>query len=138
MVGDATATHAEVDPDVGDAVVVPLACSLYGERRQVRAVPGTSAAAICGTDPMDGYHFCGYGLAGSWVSRLEAAGLVVSGYADDGSVEIVELPGHPFYLASLFQPQVGPDGAPDDAPLHPLLTSFAAAAARHHADRARA
>ncbi|HKF75656.1 MAG TPA: hypothetical protein VKF59_05895 [Candidatus Dormibacteraeota bacterium] len=138
VVGDAAAAHAELDPDAQDAVVVPLVCSLFGERREVRAVPGTRAAAICGSDPMDGFHFCGYGLAGGWVSRLVAAGLVVSGYAEDGSVEIVELPGHPFYMASLFQPQVGPDGAPDDAPLHPLLTSFAEAVAGHRAGRARA
>jgi CTP synthase (UTP-ammonia lyase) len=62
------------------------------------------------------------------VPLLEAAGLVVSGRADDGTIEIVELPGHPFLLATLFQPQVSSDGAP----LHPLLIAFSEAATAHH------
>ena len=40
-------------------------------------------------------------------AALEAAGLVVSARAPDAGVEAVELPGHPFYVATLFQPQVG-------------------------------
>jgi CTP synthase (UTP-ammonia lyase) len=93
--GIADAGHAEVDA-AGTMVVVPLACSLAGEYRQVRAVPGTRAAAICGSAPMTGYHFCGYGLAAEMIPRLERSGWVISGYADDGTIEIVELPGHPF------------------------------------------
>ena len=68
--------------------------------------------------------------AAEWTPALEAAGLVVSGYADDGTAEIVELPDHPFFMATLFQPQVEAGGASNDAPLHPLLVAFAAAVAR--------
>jgi CTP synthase len=38
--------------------------------------------------------------------RLEAAGLVMSGTTpDDRLVEVVELPDHPFYVASQFHPE---------------------------------
>jgi CTP synthase len=38
--------------------------------------------------------------------RLEAAGLVMSGTTpDERLVEIVELPEHPFYVASQFHPE---------------------------------
>ncbi len=38
--------------------------------------------------------------------RLEAAGLVMSGTSpDERLVEIVELPEHPFYVASQFHPE---------------------------------
>ncbi|HUY60362.1 MAG TPA: hypothetical protein VMW49_00660 [Candidatus Dormibacteraeota bacterium] len=131
--GIGTAAHAEVDPAAPDPVIAPMACALRGERRWVRARPGTRAAAICGLAPMAGYHFCGYGVAAGWVGRLEAAGLVVSGTAADAGVEIVELPGHPFYLATLFQPQVTGDGQPAGGPLHPLVAALVAAAVRHHA-----
>jgi CTP synthase (UTP-ammonia lyase) len=43
-------------------------------------------------------------------------------------VEIVELRGHPFFMATLFQPQGGADGEP----LHPLLAAFADAVAEHY------
>lgn len=59
------------------------------------------------------------GLASEVVPLLEATGLVVSGYADDGTVETVELPEHRFFLATLFQPQV----SPDEGELHPLLSA---------------
>jgi CTP synthase (UTP-ammonia lyase) len=90
-------------------------------------VPGTRAAAICGPGPMHGYHVCGYGLAPDHIGTLEAAGLVIGGHAPDAGVEIVELPGHPFFMATLFQPQ----GRADGEPLHPLLTAFADAVAGH-------
>ena len=134
VAGIADAAHAEVDSG-GVAVIVPLACSLVGERRVVRTVPGTKAHTICGEEPMLGYHFCSYGADRDLLPILKATGLVVSGYADDGTVEIVELPDHLFFLATLFQPQVGLDGASADAPLHPLLIAFADAVAARHAAR---
>jgi len=133
VAGIADASHAEIDPS-GTPVVVPLACSLVGERRLVRVVPGTTAATVCGPAPMVGYHFCGYGLDSETVPRLEEAGPIVSGYADDGTIEIIELPHHPFFVATLFQPQV----RMEDGELHPLLVAFADAVAnrqRRHADK---
>jgi CTP synthase (UTP-ammonia lyase) len=74
---------------------------------------------------MFGYHFCGYGLDSETVPRLEEAGLVISGCADDGTIEIIELPDHPFFVATLFQPQV----RMEDGEIHPLLVAFADAVA---------
>jgi len=126
VAGIAGAGHAEADPDAADAVAAPLACSLFGERRTVTAVAGTRIAQICGTAPFEGFHFCGYGLADAYVAALEDAGLVIGAHAPDAGVEAVELPAHPFYVATLFQPQVG---ASDGGPLHPLIEAFVSAAA---------
>lgn len=120
VAGIVDASHAEIDC-TGLPIIVPLTCSLVGEYREVRTVPGTKAATMCGSGPMAGYHFCSYGLAAEVVPLLEAAGLVVSGYAADGNIEIVELPRHPFFLATLFQPQV----SLEEGALHPLLAAFA-------------
>ena len=43
----ADARHAETEPDADDPAIVPLACSLYGETREVTPVAGTRLAAIC-------------------------------------------------------------------------------------------
>lgn len=121
VAGIAGAAHAETDPHSETAVVGALACSLVGERRTVTGVPGTRLAALCGVEPFTGFHWCGYGLADGYVDRLAAAGLVLGAFAEDAGVEAFELPGHPFYLATLFQPQVG---SSERAELHPVLTGL--------------
>jgi CTP synthase (UTP-ammonia lyase) len=119
------ARHAETEPDAEALVVAPLACSLVGEQRTVTCVPGTRLAAICGTEPFAGFHWCSYGLAPAFEEALAAVGVVVSARAPDAGVEGIELPSHPFFLATLFQPQVG---ALAGAPLHPLIGAFLEAA----------
>jgi CTP synthase (UTP-ammonia lyase) len=129
--GIAGAGHAETDPDGESVVVGALACSLVGEERTVTAVPGTRLAALCGTEPFTGFHWCNYGLADGYADRLAAAGLVIGAHADDAGVEAFELPAHPFYLATLFQPQVGSSERDE---LHPVIAALVEASAR----RARA
>jgi CTP synthase (UTP-ammonia lyase) len=119
------AAHAETDPDADTLVIDRLSCSLVGESREVTCVPGTRLAAICGTAPFTGFHWCNFGLADGYVDDLTAAGLVVSAHAPDAGVEGIELPGHPFFLGTLFQPQVG---SLEGRPLHPLILAFLEAA----------
>lgn len=119
------AAHAESDPDAPDPVIVPLACSLYGERRTVTPVPGTRLAGICGAEPFEGFHFCGYGLSPRFGPILEAAGVVISAHAPDAGVESIELPDHPFFIATAFQPQVG---SSESGVLHPLIEGLLQAA----------
>jgi CTP synthase len=59
-----------------------------------------------------------------YLSRFEEKGLVLSGVSDDDLAEIVELPGHPWFLASQFHPEFTSN--PRDG--HPLFTSFVSAA----------
>jgi CTP synthase (UTP-ammonia lyase) len=119
------ARHAEVDPGADGALIVPLACTLYGERRTVTPVAGTRLAEILGHVPFDGFYFCGFGLDPAAAPALEAAGVRLSGHAPDAGLVALELPDHPFFLATAFQPQVG---ALAGEPLSPLITAFAEAA----------
>ena len=58
------------------------------------------------------------------IDRIAAAGLNVAGLDSSGEVRIVELPNHPFFVATLSLPQLssGP-GAP-----HPLVVAYLKAA----------
>ena len=57
--------------------------------------------------------------------RLEAAGLLVAGTSPDETLaEIVEIPGHPFFLAVQFHPEF--QSKPNKP--HPLFKGFVAAA----------
>jgi CTP synthase (UTP-ammonia lyase) len=121
LAGITGAAHAETDPDADEPIVVPLQCSLYGETRQVEPVPGTRLAAICGDAPFPGFHWCGYGLSPRVEARLQGAGVVISARAVDAGVEAIELPDHPFFVATAFQPQVG---AGASGVLHPLIRAM--------------
>ena len=119
------AVHGEVERDAIEPVVASLACSLVGQRRVIRPVAGTRLAALTGDAPFSGFHYCSYGLNDRYHKALVAAGLVIGAYADDAGVEAIELPGHPFYLATLFQPQME---SLTTGVLHPILGALIAAA----------
>jgi CTP synthase (UTP-ammonia lyase) len=70
--GVAHAAHGETDPSADELVVVPLTCALYGERRLVTPASGTRLASICGSQPFEGFHWCGYGLGAASADRLAA------------------------------------------------------------------
>jgi CTP synthase (UTP-ammonia lyase) len=131
------ASHAESDPDGDTLVIQPLSCTLYGERRLVTPVPGTRLARICGEEPFEGFHWCGYGLSEQYVSLLTRHGVTVGARAVDAGVEAIEMGHHPFFVATAFQPQVG---ASQTGSLHPLIRAFLdaaldAARRRHVAER---
>ncbi|WP_328523511.1 CTP synthase C-terminal region-related (seleno)protein [Kribbella sp. NBC_00359] len=122
--GRPDAQNAESSPDAEDLLIVPLACSLVGHEDAVQVTPGTRAAELLGVErSLERYH-CSYGLDSSRMDLLREHGMVFSGYDDAGDPRIAELPGHPFYLATLFQPELAGDGTRP----HPLIQAFACAA----------
>src|SRR5690606_33606335 len=78
---------------------------LAGQTMDVDIRPGTTAAAAYGASSATERYYCNFGLNADHVDDLEAGGLRVSGTDADGEVRIVELPDHPFFLATLFVPQ---------------------------------
>ncbi|MFD9593513.1 hypothetical protein ACFWA9_12245 [Kitasatospora sp. NPDC059973] len=128
------AAHGESHPDEDDLVIVPLSCSLVGHEGAVRIAPGTLAERVLGeTRTLERYH-CQYGLNPAYLERLRAPGLRFSGTDEAGEPRILELPEHPFFLASLFQPELAGDGTR----AHPFVRALAAAAAEHAGAAARA
>jgi len=68
---------------------------------------------------------CQYGLNEIYRERLSDGNLKVTGLDKEGHARIIELQNHPFFLASLFLPQMSSQpGRP-----HPLIRSFIHAAA---------
>jgi CTP synthase (UTP-ammonia lyase) len=117
--------HAE-DPTGATAgpIIVPLACSLLGEVSDVHVTDGTRAAGVLGPGPRIERFFCAYGLDEHYRTRIEDADLIFSATDATGAVRMLELPGHPFYLAALFQPELSSDASW----VHPLIRAFAEAA----------
>ncbi len=109
------ANSTEFDPETPFPVI-----DLLPEQKEIREMGGTMRLGAGpvklheGTRARESYaepivserHRHRYEVNNHLRRRLEAAGMVCSGTSlDDRLVELVELPGHPFYVASQFHPE---------------------------------
>jgi CTP synthase (UTP-ammonia lyase) len=120
VLGMESAAHAEYEPSTTSLFVVPLSCSLVGQRMSVRLAPGSRAAALYGRTESVEQYYCNFGLNPDYEGALERGGLRISGRDEAGEARIVELPEHPFFIATLFVPPLtSSPGAP-----HPLVEAL--------------
>ena len=88
---------------------------------------GSLVHAVYGAAVIEERHRHRYEVNVHFRSRLEEAGLMFSGMSPDGVLpEIIELPGHPWFVGVQYHPEL------KSKPLlpHPLFTGFIAAAVR--------
>jgi len=96
-------------------------------------VPRTRAARLYGVAEAIEPYYCSYGVNPDYRLQFEACGLRVSGVGAEGEIRIIEIPEHPFFVATLFLPQARSTPASP----HPLLVGYAAAVAACREARAR-
>jgi len=90
-----------------------------------RLKKGTLVHQIYGSEKIEERHRHRYEVNINYADKLEAAGLVLSGVSPDGELpEIIELPGHPWFVGVQFHPEL--KSKPFEP--HPLFTSFIKAA----------
>lgn len=128
-----TVQNAETTPDAENQLIVPLECSLIGHEEAVMIAPGTLAARITGPGRRTERYHCAYGLNPEYLDTLDSGGLRFSGFDDSGHVRVFEVPGHPFFMGTLFQPELSGDGTQP----HPVVVALAVAAAEHAATEDR-
>jgi CTP synthase len=100
-----------------------------------KLTPGTKAHAAYGTELIHERHRHRYEVNNVYRDALVEAGLIISGTTVDGQlVEIVELAGHPWFVACQFHPEF------KSRPIrpHPLFREFIGAALASSAQRAEA
>lgn len=125
VLGWADAEHAETAPDAERLVVTRLACALVDVQGTVRFRPGSRlAAAYRACEAVEGYR-CRYGLNPELRAALTGGPLRVAAEDEAGDVCGVELDGHPFFVATLFQPE----RAALAGVVPPIVTAFVRAAA---------
>jgi CTP synthase (UTP-ammonia lyase) len=128
--GVVSPAHAETDPDAPEPVIAALTCKLIEQGGGIFFAPGSRLHALHGAQTVEGYH-CGYGLNPLYAVLLDDGPLRATGRDADGDVRAIELDGHPFFVATLYQPErSGLAGQP-----HPLIGAFADAARAHAAGR---
>ncbi|GAA0404956.1 hypothetical protein Acor_23430 [Acrocarpospora corrugata] len=116
------ARHAETAPDAAEVVIQALACSLAGQEGRVHLAPGSRVASIMGEGPATVRYNCSYGINPGHRATLEEHGLRFTGHDDQGEIRVAEINDHPFFLITLFQPELS-----EELP-HPVIRAFAAAA----------
>ena len=126
VLGLGQAAHAETEPGAALQIITPLRCSLVDQRGTVHLVPGSRLRAIYAADSAEeGYH-CSYGLNPEHEHLMVDGrhGLAIAARDDQGEVRAVELAGHPFFIATLFQPE----RRALQGRLHPIVRAFIQAA----------
>lgn len=107
VLGWADAEHAETAPQARRPVIVPLLCSLIEVSDALRLTPDSRLAQAYGTTAIvEGYH-CSYGLSPDFRQALANGPLRISAVDGADDVRGVELDGHPFFVATLFQHERG-------------------------------
>jgi CTP synthase len=90
-----------------------------------RLAPGSRAAEIYGAQEISERHRHRYEVNNAYRETLQESGMRVSGVSPDGNlVEMIELPGHPWFVATQAHPEL--KSRPDHP--HPLFASFIEAA----------
>jgi CTP synthase (UTP-ammonia lyase) len=105
VLGWADAEHAETKPGAARPVITPLTCALVEKTDTIHFHQGSILAAAYGClETTEGYH-CNYGINPAFLSAIVSGPLRVSAKDRLGEVRAVELEGHPFFVATLFQPE---------------------------------
>jgi len=120
ILGIKDAHHEEYDAQSSRLFVNRLVCSLAGEAMEVYLKIGTVAHKLYGLDKTKENYYCNFGINPTFKQDLTHPQISVSGVDPDDEIRIIELPGHKFFLITLFVPQTR---STLDSP-HPLIKGF--------------
>jgi len=95
--------------------------------QEVRVAPNTLARAIYGDENVFERHRHRYEFNNGYRDRYTQSGFRFSGLSKDDLVEVIELPSHPWFVATQFHPEF--TSTPRDG--HPLFAGFVKAARQH-------
>lgn len=117
----ADAYHAEYGHQDGTPVIAVLECSIFGQTINLSVTPGTKLEASygAGTSVSESTK-CNYGLRPDLADIAASGGMCVAAVDKTGEVRAIERPDHPFFVATLYLPQLA--SIPDHP--HPLFRSF--------------
>jgi CTP synthase (UTP-ammonia lyase) len=123
LAGIADAAHAEYGPG-GTPVITLLACSLLDQTIDVDLAPDSLLARLYAGSKFIEYTTCSYGLAPVMQHIASEHGMRVAATDDTGEVRAIERVDHPFFVGTLYQPQLrSTPGAP-----HPVFVGLLEAA----------
>jgi RimJ/RimL family protein N-acetyltransferase len=134
VLGWADAEHAETAPAAARPVITPLACALVEATDSLRFRPGSRIASCYGRDEAAEGYRCRYGLNPEFQTALVSGPLRAGAFDAAEEIRAVELDDHPFFLATLFQPE----RAALQGKVPPVVAAFVRASAAQAAQQPHA
>jgi CTP synthase (UTP-ammonia lyase) len=123
LAGIRDAAHAEYGPE-GTPVIALLECSLLDQTITVEIAPGSLLDKLYGARSVVEHTTCSYGLAPEMQHIAGEHGMRVAATDPTGEVRAIERIDHPFFVGTLYQPQLrSAPGAP-----HPVFVGLLDAA----------
>ncbi|MBD9356409.1 CTP synthase C-terminal region-related (seleno)protein [Methylomonas albis] len=120
VLGFKDAQHAEYDPYASNLFISQLACSLVGREMQLSFEPNSRVAGIYGAMTATEQYYCNFGINPEYVGTLKQGPMQITGADAEGEIRVIEWPGHPFFIGTLFVPQAR--STPEQP--HPLVEAF--------------
>ncbi|KAE9644365.1 CTP synthase [Pseudomonas sp. PB106] len=105
VLGWVDAEHGETSPESERAVLTPLTCSLVEAVDSIHLVPGSLIAKAYETSQIREGYRCRFGVNPLFEAELLNDRLQAVGHDSAGDLRAIELEDHPFFVATLFQPE---------------------------------
>ncbi|HKW59896.1 MAG TPA: hypothetical protein VJR46_09115 [Candidatus Dormibacteraeota bacterium] len=105
LAGVADASHAEYGPG-GRPVISLLACSLQDQTIDVELTPGSLLSRLYGRPRAIERTTCSYGLTPEFRHIADEHGMRTAATDGTGEVRATERVDHPFFVGTLYQPQL--------------------------------
>ena len=126
VLGWEDAEHGETHPDAARALLTPLTCSLVEAVDSIHLVEDSLIANAYETTAIREGYRCRFGVNPEFERALLVQQLHAVGHDSQEDLRAVELKGHPFFVATLFQPE----RAALKGVLPPLVRAFVRACVR--------
>lgn len=108
------------DPYVPNDYITALSCSLIGQTRNITIDKASCVYSIYQHSEITEKYNCSFGLNKGFQRILTEKGFKVVGYDENDEARIMTIENHPFFIATLFQPQLS---STLENP-HPLINEY--------------
>jgi len=135
VLGMKDADSAENNSGSKNIIISPVACAvpdrkgtapkLSGAVPEIRIRPGSYLHSFYKKDVVTEEFFCNYEVSPDFEGSLIEAGFTIAARGSNNEIRAIEFPGHRFFIATLFQPQLS--SKPGQS--HPIIIEFLRAAA---------
>lgn len=93
---------------------------MFGKKQNVYIQENTKAFKLYGCSKEIEEFRCNYGLNNEFADNFISSGIIISGVDIEQNARIFELKEHPFFMATLFLPQL----SSEKENIHPIIEGF--------------
>ena len=124
VLGFTNADHAESNPQSEMPVMSQLSCSLVGAQGAIKFDENSQIRQIYGKPETAEQYHCNFGFNPNYSFLFETGEMKITGADAEGEPRVIELTNHPFFIATLFQPE----RSAFSGTAHPLICAYTQAA----------